>query len=249
MRSLEDRIRFLGCPVDSLDRQALLRTVAEWVVLRVPRRITVLNANKLWQMSHDMRLWRVVVESDLIIPEWSVVWGAARLGLRGLHFLPGIEIVREILRHAEQTGISVYFLGAREQPLSRMIISIKEAYPLLRISGWHHGYLASAQLLRDALEDIRIAHPDILFVGMGSPRQEYFIAEHQKNLNVPAAMGVGGSFDVLSGDKRDTPDWARGRGLEWLYRLAQEPRAYWKRYLITNPWIVYQVMKARILGK
>lgn len=84
--------------------------------------------------------------------------------------------------------------------------------------------------------------PDMLFVAMGSPKQEYWIEDHAKELGVPVAMGVGGSFDVLAGLKKDTPAWARGNGLEWLYRLMLEPKAYWKRYLICNPWFIWKVI-------
>jgi N-acetylglucosaminyldiphosphoundecaprenol N-acetyl-beta-D-mannosaminyltransferase len=87
--------------------------------------------------------------------------------------------------------------------------------------------------------------PDVLFVAMGSPRQEYWLAEIESGPYV--MLGVGGSFDVLSGTKRDAPAWMQGRGLEWLFRLSQDPRL-WRRYLVTNPWFVWQVIRERMRG-
>jgi N-acetylglucosaminyldiphosphoundecaprenol N-acetyl-beta-D-mannosaminyltransferase len=99
-----------------------------------------------------------------------------------------------------------------------------------------------------ALAEIEAARPDMLFVAFGSPRQEQWIAQHCHQLGVPVSIGVGGTFDVLAGIKPDAPAWARGRGLEWLTRLAQDPRAYARRYLVTNTWFVWQVVKARLGG-
>ena len=96
------------------------------------------------------------------------------------------------------------------------------------------------------LEQIKTSRSDFLLVAMGTPKQELWIARHKAELGVPVTMGVGGSFDVLAGLKTDTPSWARGHGLEWLYRLALDPRNLWKRYLLTNPWFVYRVLRERL---
>ena len=115
------------------------------------------------------------------------------------------------------------------------------------IAGMHHGYLTTSELNDSVCQTIRSSKADILYVAMGSPRQEYWIAEHLAGLNVPVGMGVGGSFDVIAGLKKDTPNWARGHGWEWLYRLFQEPRAYWRRYLITNSWFIWQITKQYLI--
>lgn len=244
------RINFLGCPVDSITMAGALEWMAECIANRRSQTITAINANKLWQMSQNSRIDAFVRHSNLIIPEWAVVWGAARLGTPLKAHVGGFTLLKAAIPWAEEHGYRPFFLGAKPEVIQMLADSVQRDYPRLHLAGSHHGYLRT-QADQDHVRGLILeSQPDMLFVAMGSPRQEYWIEENLPDLGVPVAMGVGGSFDIISGLKTDTPDWARGNGLEWFYRLAQEPKAYWRRYLITNPWFVWQVTKARIsMGK
>ena len=242
------RIEFLGCPVDNLT----IGEALDWIDTRIkntaPGKILVLNANKLWLMSKNSRLEQIVKKAELIIPEWAVFWGAKRLGTPLKACVFGIALAKETLQWAQLKGYRLFFLGAKPQVVETLVIKLQKEYPALQITGYHHGYLDQAET-RKVIAEINQAQPDVLMVAMGSPKQEYWISENFSEIHVPVSMGIGGSFDVLAGIKNDTPDWARGHGLEWLYRLLQDPKAYWKRYLITNSWIIWNVFKANSLRK
>jgi len=245
----ERRVRILGCPVDCLSTGEILEWIAAAVERREPRLVAVVNANKHFLMARHPRLKSIVTSADLVVPEWAVVWAARRLGIQGVPHSGGVIIAKEFPPVAVQRGIRPYFLGATPEVVDRLVNKLRTDHPGLRIAGAHHGYLTSPAIEEEALSDIERTRPDVLFVAFGSPAQEYWIAAHRERLRVPVSIGVGGTFDVLSGAKSDAPDWARGNGLEWIYRTAQNPRAYWKRYMRVNTWFVWQVMKARVRGQ
>ena len=222
-----------------------MRWIEEAIVEKTPKQISVVNANKLYCMANNERLRQIVIHSALIVPEWAIVWGARRLRLDPVPHSGGILILRDFIPVAAARGYRPYFFGATESVVASLVAKVQRDHPSIRVAGFHHGYVTTPELDREVVEDIRRTQPDILFVALGSPRQEFWIAEHLAELGVPVAIGVGGSFDVVAGLKADTPSWARGRGLEWLYRLSKDPKAYWKRYLTTNSWFIAQVMRER----
>jgi N-acetylglucosaminyldiphosphoundecaprenol N-acetyl-beta-D-mannosaminyltransferase len=238
-----DRIGFLGCPVDNLNMSDALDWMDRRIKARHPSMISVVNANKLWLMSKNPRLKKIVAESDLILSEWAVYWGAKRLGTPLKACVYGIALAQKSLQWAADKGYSIFFLGAKPEVIETLEIKLRRDFPELQVAGFQHGYLDSDESQK-VINKIYRTEPDLLFVAMGSPKQEYWIMDHFGEIQVPVSIGIGGSFDVLAGLKRDTPSWARGRGLEWLYRLSQDPKAYWKRYLITNSWIIWKVSKA-----
>lgn len=244
-----DRKNFLGYPVDSLDLSDALNWMEDRIKLDTPSNISVINANKLWLMSKNPRLADYMRNSDLVIPEWAVYWGASKIGTPLKSPVYGVVLMKETLPWAEKKGFRPFFLGAKPEVVTALLNKLRSDYPDLHVAGAHHGYFRSQQENEQVVNQIRFSKPDVLFVALGSPRQEYWIQSNLPRIGVPVVMGVGGSLDVVAGLKRDTPNWARGHGLEWLYRLSQDPRAYWKRYVITNPWFVLQVYKARFLLK
>lgn len=205
-------------------------------------RILVVNANKAWLAHRDERLRGILEGAELVIPEWAMVWAAERLGLAGVHHVGGITLMVRLLEEAEGAGWSVYLLGARPEVVEALAERLRRERPGLRLVGWHHGYL-DAEGEAKVRGDLARLRPDLLFVAMGSPLQEYWIDGVWGEPGARVALGVGGSFDVLAGLKRDAPGWARGRGLEWVYRLVQDPRRLWKRYLVTNSWFVWRVWR------
>jgi N-acetylglucosaminyldiphosphoundecaprenol N-acetyl-beta-D-mannosaminyltransferase len=149
--------------------------------------------------------------------------------------------MQRLLREANERRWSVYLLGGEPHVVEALVWRLANSHPGLRIVGSHHGYF------REEERGLVVAaaagcQPDLLFVALGSPLQEYVIAELPEP-GPRVSLGVGGSFDVLAGFKRDAPGWARGRGLEWLFRVAQDPARYWKRYAVTNSWFVATVLR------
>lgn len=238
------RVDFLGCPVDNLPMEVAVARLEDFIRERTPRHVAVINANKLWMMEKDPRVAEIVRGASLCVPEKAITIGSRILGLGVVHHIGGIMLLKAFLPRAAEKGYRIYFLGAKPDVLEKMIRVLRQIHPRLQIVGSHHGYLRSENNGTVAEEILRLS-PDALFVAMGSPKQEFWIAEHLPHLCVPVCMGVGGSFDVLAALKKDAPDWVRALAIEWLYRLLQDPRNLWRRYLITIPWFLRKVLRAR----
>jgi N-acetylglucosaminyldiphosphoundecaprenol N-acetyl-beta-D-mannosaminyltransferase len=162
-----------------------------------------------------------------------VVWASRVLGDPLPERVAGIDLMQALFARAEVAGNSVYILGARAEVLERAVLELRRRHPRLRIAGYRDGYFSPEQ---DAVvaEEIRAASPDLLFVAMSSPRKEYFLGEYGPRIDGVFAMGVGGAIDVMAGETRRAPLWMQRLGLEWLYRLAQEPGRLLRRYATTN---------------
>ena len=234
----------LGLPVSAVTMDGAVAAAAGAIAAGRRCNMIVVNANKSWQAARDARLRRIIERAEMVIPEWATFWASRRLGVPGIHHLGGITLMDRLLDAAPQRGWSVYFLGAQPQVVAALVDRQPRLRPGLRVAGSHHGYLDEAAR-RAVHEELLRVQPDLLFVAMGSPTQEYFIDELPEAA-ARVRLGVGGSFDVLAGFKRDTPSWIRGTGFEWLYRLSQDPRRYWRRYLVTNTWFVWQVLRERV---
>jgi N-acetylglucosaminyldiphosphoundecaprenol N-acetyl-beta-D-mannosaminyltransferase len=238
------RINFIGYPVDNLSMQrAVLWTIAAARQGRF-HHIAVLNANKMWIADRNVRLREIVRRADLVIPEYAVVWGCRMLGTPVKAHIGGIMLLQSLLPSLQAEEIPVYFLGARQDVVESMVSHLHFQYPTLKIAGARSGYFSDAEA-EGIVREINGSGARILFVAMGTPRQELWIERHRSKWNIGVAIGVGGSFDVLAGIKKDAPSWLRHGG-EWLYRLAQDPRNLWKRYLTTNPWFVAHVLREKL---
>lgn len=196
----------------------------------------VVNVAKIVQMRDDDELRAAVNGCHIInVDGAGVVWGARFLDHNIPERVAGIDLFIELLGMAARRGYGVYFLGAADGVIEETVRVAKEMTPRLNVAGWHHGYYWREEGGEEkVVEDIRTSGAQLLFVGMTSPRKEKFIDRHRESLAVPFVMGVGGSFDVLAGKVKRAPRWMQRAGLEWFYRLIQEPKRMWRRYLTTN---------------
>ena len=238
-------VTLLGCPVAACAPSCALEWMVSAVEQRRPTYVVTLNAQYLWQMARDAAFREYVLSAGLIVPEYAIVWAARRLGTPGLEHIGGITLLREFLDVASRKGFRVYLLGAKTEVVATLAEQLRRRHGPGFVAGWHDGYLSPADE-EEVGREVRQLRPDAVFVAMGLPRQDWWIRKHGSALGVPLCMGVGGSFDVLAGLKPDAPLWARGRGLEWLYRIYLDPRAYLRRYMTVNAWFVLQVYRARL---
>lgn len=146
---------------------------------------------------------------------------------------PTPDFIEKVLHTAEKKGWSIYLLGTKTESLKRAVDKLKEKFPKLIISGYHHGYFSKNDE-KKVLTDINSKQPTILIVGMGTPKQEKFISENMFGINAQTFWAVGALFDVISGELPRAPLWIQKLNLEWFFRLFQEPRRLWKRYLMGN---------------
>jgi N-acetylglucosaminyldiphosphoundecaprenol N-acetyl-beta-D-mannosaminyltransferase len=224
----------LGVPIDALTMEEVLDRVDKTIGSRERLQIGVVNAAKLVNMRRDPTIRADVLSCNLILADGvSVVWASRFLGRPLPERVAGIDLMLGMLHRGNQNRYRIYCLGASEDVLATAVARITEDYPHVKVVGRHHGYFTSPEEpgLVAAIAD---AKPDILLVGMSSPKKERFLARWRDHLGVPVCHGVGGSFDVLAGKVRRAPLIWQRLGLEWLYRVCQEPRRLWRRYLVTN---------------
>jgi N-acetylglucosaminyldiphosphoundecaprenol N-acetyl-beta-D-mannosaminyltransferase len=193
-----------------------------------------LNGAIVVAMQHDEEMRDSIAQADLLVADGqSVVWAARLLGRPLPARVAGIDLMHRTIELAEERGYSIYILGARQEVLERAIDRLRKAHPALRIAGYRNGYFSESDDSAVAAA-IGESGADILFVAIGSPRKEHFLGRHGRGLGVPYVMGVGGSIDVVAGVTRRAPAWMQRLGLEWAFRLLQEPRRLFRRYLVTN---------------
>lgn len=244
--ALPARVRVLGLPVSATVEDDVVALAAEAVALRRTLRIAVTNHNKCWLGRRDPAVRAFLEEAEVVGAETSVVWAARALGLEGVGAAPGVALMGRLLERAHEGRWSVYLLGAREDVNQALADKVRARWPGARLAGRHHGYLGPEDAERVRAEVMSLA-PDLLLVAMGSPLQERFLSTLPAAGGPRVRLGVGGSFDVHAGLKRDAPRWLRGSGMEWLWRSVQSPRLL-PRYLVRNPWFVAAVLRERWLG-
>ena len=211
--------------------------------------MAVVNAAKVVAASRDEKLRRVLAEADLVTADgMSVVWASYVLGQPLKQRVTGIDLFERLVEHAARVGLSVYFLGARENSVRGVVERFVSHHPNLLVAGYRDGYFHPSESASVA-EVIKQSRADLLFVAMGSPAQEYWIATNLVPSGARFALGVGGSFDHLSGLSRRAPRWMQRIGLEWFYRFLREPRRLWRRYLIGNAAFIGLVIKQVWKGK
>jgi N-acetylglucosaminyldiphosphoundecaprenol N-acetyl-beta-D-mannosaminyltransferase len=240
------RVEFLGVPIDSLSFE---ETVARAVEAMEARRLTqhvAVNVAKIVKLQRDAELRRYVVESHIIgVDGMGIVWGARALGMFVPERVAGVDLMQRLLVLCAERGLRPYFLGARQEVLERAVSETRRRLPNIEMAGWHHGYF-SPEDEPDVVAAIRASAADCLFIGMPTPRKERFLHAHRDVLGVPFVMGVGGGFDVLAGRVTRAPPAIQRAGLEWLYRIYQEPRRMWWRYLSTNAAFAALMCKALV---
>jgi N-acetylglucosaminyldiphosphoundecaprenol N-acetyl-beta-D-mannosaminyltransferase len=239
-------LHFLGVRIDPLTMERALELVDQAVRRRERLQIGVVNAAKIVNMRRDELLRRDVLSSDLVLADgMSVVWAGRLLGHRLPERVAGIDLMLAMLERGGKLGYRVFCLGATEEVLEKAAARILADYPGVTLAGKHHGYFGPAEEGAIA-EEIAAARPDILFVAMTSPKKEQFLARWSGRIGVPVCHGVGGSFDVLAGLVQRAPRGWQRLGLEWLYRVKQEPGRLWRRYLVTNTYFCGMVLSEAI---
>jgi N-acetylglucosaminyldiphosphoundecaprenol N-acetyl-beta-D-mannosaminyltransferase len=234
-----------GVPVAAITMDDALGLVDEAIATRRPLQIGVVNAAKLVNMRRSEELRTDVLSSDLVLADgMAVVWASRLLGRPLPERVAGIDLMLGMLSHGTHAGYRVYCLGATPDVLRAVVARIAVEYPGVTVAGSHDGYFTDAEEAA-VVQDIASARPDILLIAMTSPRKERFLSRWSRPVAVPVCHGVGGSFDVFAGYVQRAPERWQRLGLEWLYRVKQEPRRLWKRYFTTNS--VFLAMLARAL--
>ncbi|KUO51313.1 MAG: N-acetylmannosaminyltransferase [Desulfitibacter sp. BRH_c19] len=217
------KVDILGCLVDRIDMDGALKKIEEFIQSGKPHHIITLNAEIIHKAQSDPRLKEIIKEADLVTPDGSgVVWASNYLNAPVPERVTGIDLTLKLAEIAAKKGWTFYFYGGAPTVAETAAENLQKRYNGLKIVGTCHGYISETDKEK-LLKDIKEKKPDILLVALGAPRQEFWIKDHQKELQVPVSIGIGGSLDVISGKAKRAPIFFQKAGLEWLYRLIKEP--------------------------
>lgn len=226
----------IGVRINPIDHEAILAYMGKWILERDNgHTIVFANTHVVMESRQNLALSEAITEATLVVPDGMPILIAARLrgfSLDARSDGPGLmqkALTNETWRH--------YFYGGTPEALSALF----QHYPSTQIAGFYSPPFRTLTPQEDirVVDEINASAADILWVGLGCPKQELWMFEHADRLQVPVLLGVGQAFDLLGAVKKRAPRWMCAIGLEWFYRLLREPRRLWKRYLLYNPWFVW----------
>lgn len=229
------RIDFMTIPVDALTMQETVSKIGQSLKEGKKLNHVVINAGKVVAMQTNKDLYDSVVNCDIINADGQgVVWAAKYLGYSLPERVTGIDLMQNLIEYAHQHKLKCFFFGAKEEVVSKVVDIYANKYSPDLIAGYRNGYY-SVEDEQSIAEQIANSGAHFLFVAITSPKKEIFLDKYKNTLSsVGFTMGVGGSFDVISGLTKRAPLWMQNTGLEWFYRFIQEPRRMWRRYILGN---------------
>lgn len=234
---MKERIKILGVGIDQVNNQEALQCIRTFIASGKPHRVITANPEIIYRAREDKKLRDMLQTADLVTADGAgVVWASKQLGQPLQERVTGIDLVNEICKQAAKESWKIYILGSAPGVAATAAINIQNKYPGCTIVGTHHGYF-DAKEEKQIIAELEQLHPDVLFVALGAPKQEYWIADHIAKLQIPVGMGIGGSMDVLSGNVRRAPKLMQKLNIEWLYRLVSQPTRF-KRMLVLPQFMI-----------
>lgn len=240
-----ERKTVLGVGIHPLTLAEAAELIGSWITAGSPvtRQVVTLNPEMLYRAQDDPALRDLLNSTDLVVPDGhGIVWAGRRLGCLFPERVTGIDLISSLAQRGAREGWRFYLIGAEPGVADAAAGNLCRRFPGLIIAGTDHGYFRKDELTA-VLGRIRTARPDLLLVGLGSPKQEFFTWVHRRELGARVAIGVGGSFDVLSGRLRRAPFLLQRLHLEWLFRVIQEPRR-WRRLLVLPCYVLLVIRQA-----
>ena len=237
----------LGAQIDALDWDATLARITSWARARESRYVCLCNVHSVVTVSLEPEFRDVINGADLATPDgMPVAWALARMGFARQPRINGPDLMWRLCEASVASKTKLFFYGSSTQTLAQLERKLTTAFPSIRIAGLvSPPYRAlSTQENSAMVEQINSSGAELVFVGLGCPKQEIWMANQRGKINA-VMLGVGAAFDYHAGTLKRAPLWMQRTGLEWLYRFGQEPRRLWRRYLVTN--VIFAVGIARQL--
>lgn len=228
------RIRILGLPVDTLDKQETCNLIFNKISQGSGGVQTSINTFKLKLYHENSEVKSAIEGSDICSPDGaSIVLAARLLNSSRIRRVPGIDLFEELIEKCADNGTSIYLLGSTDYALLKVQSELSNRHPQLTIAGARNGFWQTNET-DEVIQDIRRSGAKICFIALPTPLKEVWALEHKEFLNGIFLVGVGGSFEVIGGLLKRAPKWIQNIGLEWLYRLSKEPKRLFKRYFLAN---------------
>lgn len=241
----------LGTWIDALVWDDVIRQIMEWGAARESRYVCICNVHSVVTASRDPAFRQAVNSADMATSDGApVAWALRKLGFPAQERINGPDLMWRYLREAERAGQTVYFYGSTNETLEKLRAAIQREFPALEIAGMHSPPFRAVSATEDEAEvaEINQSGAHVVFVGLGCPKQEKWMAAHQGRVNA-VMVGVGAAFDYHSGALKRAPLWWQHNGLEWLYRLVSDPRRLLKRYMVTNTLFIFGISRQLITRK
>lgn len=240
----------IGVPIDAVGWDEARARLMGWARQQSSRYVCICNVHSVVTARQDPDYLRVVQQADMATPDGApVAWSLRRAGFVGQPRVNGPDLMWKLCGDAEREGMAVGFHGSTPKTLELLRRVLQQAFPKLRIA-----YCVSPPFrVLNADEDTAICEQinasgvGLLFVGLGCPKQEHWMADHRGRVNA-VMLGVGAAFDYHAGTISRAPNWMRSMGLEWLHRLCSEPRRLWRRYLVTNSLFIWHTVLQTLRG-
>ncbi len=241
-----ERIDVLGVHVSAINPPMALAEIERWITGREQHYVCVTGVHGVMECQRDPELRAIHNRSGLTTPDgMPMVWAGRWAGATWMRRVYGPDLMLAVLEIAEQRGWSSYFYGGKDGVPELLAERMTARHPALRVAGTYSPPFRP--LLPDEdealVDSINAANPDIIWVGLSTPKQERWMAAHVGRLSAPVLIGVGAAFDIHAGTLRQAPPWMQRSGLEWAYRLYREPRRLWRRYFSNNPRFAVAILR------
>jgi N-acetylglucosaminyldiphosphoundecaprenol N-acetyl-beta-D-mannosaminyltransferase len=235
-------VEILGVRVFEIDQRDLIEQVLAWVRQGERRTLTYANAHCLNLAEEDASYRELLNRTDLVYVDGiGAVWAGRLLGFHGLRKVTGRNWIAELCRRGEEEKLRIYLLGGRPGVAEQASLVLGQRYPRLQLCGAADGFF-QAKPEAKVLAEIKAQHPQVLLVGMGVPAQEYWVAKNRSQIPTEICWSAGALFDYLAGWEKPVPKWLERIGLEWAWRLKEDPKGKWRRYALGIPRFVGRVI-------
>jgi len=239
------RVNILGVGVSAIAMPDALEIIESWISRRGHHYVCVANVHGIMESQHDEDLRRTYNVAGLVTPDgMPLVWVSRLRGYPNVRRVYGPDLMLSVCERSVSKQCTHFLYGGEEGVAQKLRLRLEEQFPGLRIVGSHTPPFRkhTAREDEEVVREINDTKPDIVWVGLGTPKQEHWMAAHVDQLTAPVLIGVGAAFDFLAGTKRQAPVWMQKAGLEWSFRLLSEPRRLWRRYLLYNPQFTLLVL-------
>ncbi|AKC86799.1 WecB/TagA/CpsF family glycosyltransferase [Pseudoxanthomonas suwonensis] len=238
---MHKKVDVIGAPINLFDWEGVITKISEWAELRQSKVVCICNAHSLVTAKRSLSFARIIRRADLATPDgMPVAWMLGFMTGNRPKRISGPDLMLRYCRHAAASEQSIYLYGGSQATLDSLVVALQRQFPGLIIAGFYSPPFRELTTEEaDAVVDaINSSGANVVWVGLGCPKQELWMSENYGRVNA-VMIGVGAAFDYHAGTLRRAPVWMQNCGLEWLYRLANEPRRLWKRYLVTNTLFIW----------
>ena len=250
MKIIENKVRILSVQVDNFNTNEAIKRIEVLIKEGKPQFVVTPNVDHIVKLQNDTEFRQIYENASLVLADgMPLIWASKFLGTSLKEKISGSDLFPKLCKVAAEKGYKLFFLGGRQGAAAKAADVLKAKYPAIQIVGV---YCPPFEFENDEVENkkivemIKTAKPDILFVGVGSPKQEKWIYKHKDEYQVPVSIGIGATFDFVSGMLKRAPVWMQKSGLEWFWRLMMEPKRLCKRYLLDDMKFFWLVLKQKL---